>query len=572
MSLLEDLKRRRVIRISAAYIVVSWLILQVADITFPIIPIPDWGMRALLIVLVLAFPIVVLVAWLFQVQPSGDVKREKTRASHGRLAILGLVALLIGGGLGWLWSSLNSPSESGEASLRPRIAVLPLEDMSPGGDKAYFSDGIHEELISRLSEIRDLAVTSRTSVSRYRESTLLTREIAEELDVDLILEGSVRHSGQRVRITLQLIDAKRDEHVWVRDFDKELSMDALFDIQRDVSSQIANLLHSQVSPDELQSLAHLPTENLEAYEAYLKGSYHYRRYSTEDLRTALEYWHRATELDPGFFDAWAGLANGYMLASTTYGWMEPAEAIPEARKYGAIAVKLNPYDGAIISLIGDIAYWYDWDAVTGEAKYVEGIAVDPNHLGNRQSYAYLLSTQGRHEEALAQINFCLEREPRATYVHQNAAWRNFDARRYQDAIKHADIALSIDPGLVDAIGVKAYSLILLDRLEEAEPLIDGNWLATVAWLMRSGREEEARAYLDNIDKGNAPIGDLITPYAVAGEFDQAFEYLDASIQARYRGVLTLNIWEFYDSMRSDPRFNDALRRIGFDEIEVPPGE
>ena len=563
MSLIAELKRRRVIRVSIAYIVVCWVILQVADVVFPAIPLPGWSMRVVLVVLVLAFPVVLLIAWIFQAEPRGTLRREPVQLAPVTLALLAAASLLIGSGLGYLWSSFNVHESDVPGSARPGVAVLPLKDMSPGGDRTYFSDGIHEELISRLSEIRHIAVTSRTSVERYRDSELSVPDIADELGVDFILEGSVRHGADRVRITVQLIDAVTDQHVWVRDFDKQLSMEELFDIQRDVSENVADLLRAQLTPNQLRQLARVPTDSLEAYDAHLKAGFHYRRYDREDLRIAIEHWHDAVELDPEFADAWSGLANGYMLAATSYGWMQPDEAIAQARNFGARAIELDPYDGGIISLVGDIAYWYDFDAETAESKYREAVAVDPHHIGNRLSYAYLLSTQGRHEESWEQIEFCLEKEPRAPHLHSNAAWRSFDAREYDRAIAHADIALLHDPGMRDAFHVKGYSLFHMGRFDEIEGSLGDHWVLKSMRLMHNGREDEARAYARGLLEEARRAGDLALVFAVVGDKEQAIHHLEKAIDERHRGALLMNTWELYDPMRADPRFQAAMRRAGF---------
>lgn len=563
MPLLAELKRRRVIRVSVAYVVVCWLILQVADVIFPAMPLPESAMRTLLVILVLAFPVVVLLAWVFQTTATGEVRREGVHVSAGMLVLLGAVPLVIGAGLGLVWSHFNPGSQPPATSTRPVVAVLPLKDMSPGGDKAYFSDGVHEELISRLAEIRHIGVTSRTTVERYRNSQLSARQIAQQLGVGFILEGSVRHSADRVLITLQFIDAGKDEHIWVREFDERLSMDELFDIQREVARNVASLLRTQLTPNELERLARAPTKSLAAYEAYLKAIFHYRRYHPDDLRLAIDYWHEAVDLDPQYADAWSGMANGYMLAATTYGWMQPNEAIDLARKYGATALRLDPYDGSIISLIGDIAYWYDYDAESAEAKYLEGIAVDPHHFGNRLSYAYLLSTQGKHEEANAQIDYCLEKEPRSAHLHLNAAWRHIDARQYEDVIRHAEIALSIDSTLRDAVNAKAFGLVFTGQLDAAEPLIEDHWVLKPLWLVRSDRPEEARAFVTNLETNVDRPGDLALAYAAAGDTEAAIEQLSRAIEGHHRGVLLMNTWEVFDPVRSDPRFQALLRRVGF---------
>ena len=565
MSLFAELRQRRVFRVAAAYIIICWIILQVADVVFPAIPIPDWSMRLLLIALVVLFPMVVLAAWIFQTAPGGNVKRESLHLSPVMLACVALVTFAFGGALGALWSTVNSDSDESRSARRPRVAVLPLKDMSPGSDKAYFSDGIHEALISRLAEIRSIAVPSRTSVDRYRKTDLSIRDIAQELDADYILEGSVRHSSDRVLITLQMIDGKTDNHVWVQEFDRRLTVENLFEIQQNVAQSVASLLRTQLTPGELQLLAQAPTSNLAAYEAVLKGRFHYRQYNGEDLRLAVRFFEEASQLDPLFPDAWSGLANSYMMAGTVYGWMDPRDAILLAKQFGARALELDPYRGAIISLIGDIAYWYDFDPIAAEAKYLEGIAVDPHHVGNRLSYAYLLSTQGRHTEAEAQIRYCLAEAPGSVSVHANAAWRYIDARRYEKAIESAEAALAIDPDLQDSRWTRGFALVYLGRIEEAKsiPGIDGHTVLTALMLVRTGQMNEARAYVNSLRENVVRPADVAMLYAIVEDADKAFKWVEKAIDEHHREILLLGTWESFDPIRADPRFDVALSRIGF---------
>jgi len=565
LALIAELKRRRVFRVSAAYIVVCWVVLQVADVVFPAIPVPDWGMQLLLIALVLLFPIVVLMAWIFQSTSEERFRRDPSRTSPGMLIGVAVITFAVGGALGVLWSSLNPAAVETPLDRRPRVAVLPLKDMSPGGDKAYFSDGIHEELISRLAEIRSIAVPSRTSVDRYRTTDLSFQDIAQELDADYILEGSVRHSSDRVLVTLQMIEGETNNHVWVQDFDRELTVENLFDIQKDVAQNVAKLLSTQLAPGELQLLSQAPTASIAAYEATLKGFFHYRRHGREDLRLAIEYFEQATQLDPEFAKAWSGLANTYMFVATTYGWMKPDEAVPLAKRYGARALELDPYRGGTISLIGDIAYWYDYDPIAAEAKYKEGIAIDPHHVGNRLSYAYLLSTQGRVDEAQAQIAYCDRAQPNSASVLTNAAWRHFDARQYEKAIESAEAAIAIDPAIVDAYWVLGYSLVFLDRFDDPRliPQLEKNGMVKTLLLVRTGQLDEALAFVNELQAQMDRPADVAILYAIINDADAAFYWIDKAIEERHREVLLLRTWEVYDSLRSDPRFDEALNRIGF---------
>ena len=565
LQLLAELKRRRVFRASAAYIITSWVVLQVADIVVPTVGLPDWSMRLVLVVLVVFFPIFILGAWAYQMTPSGDVRRETSGSGAATLIAVAAITFAVGAGLGWLWSTLNAHDEEPGADRRPRIAVLPLKDMSPNGDKAYFSDGIHEELISRLAEIRSIDVPARTSVARYRDTKLGSRQIARELDVDYLLEGSVRHSADRVLITLQMIDALDDKHVWVQDFDRQLTVENIFDIQKTVAKNVAALLRTQLNPSELERLTEVPTRNLAAYEASLKGDYHYQRYSFDDLRLAVDYFHKATELDANYAAAWSGLASSYAMAATSYGWMKPQEAMTLAKQYGARALELDPYRGGVISLIGDIAYWYDFDPVAAEAKYLEGTAVDPYHLGNRLSYAYLLGTLGRHDEAFKQIEFCIAEQPRAAHLYANAAWRYFSARQYEDTIESADAALAIDPNMLDAHFSRAYALIFLGRLDEAKltPNIEGHIILQALLRHRGGEVDNARQYVAGLPVSQIRASDMAMLYTIIGNMDEAFQWVDTAIEERHREILMLNTWELFDPLRDDPRYGVALQRLGF---------
>ena len=567
MAAFEELRRRRVFRSSAAYIVASWVILQVADLVFPILDVPEITLRWLLWLLVLGLPVVVITSWIFRVAPGGRLEPEAGRTRTAAILGLTLASLVVGLALGWVWSGFQRNDSAKVSGGGMGIAVLPLEDLSPGGDKAYFSDGVHEELIARLAQIDGLSVPSRTTMESFRGSSKHARQIAAELSVDYILEGSVRHGGDRVRITLQLIDAAQDEHVWVRNFEEQLTMESLFQLQANVATDIAELLQAYPTPSDRDRLRQVPTPVFEAYDAYLKGLYHYRRFNAADLRLALDYFKEATDYDPAFGRAWSGLANSYALAATGYGWLAPQEAIAMARRYGEKALELEPHSGATISFVGDVAYWYDYDAPAAEAAYRRGIDVDPDHAGNRMSYSYLLSTRGRFDEAIEQAQLAIELEPRSSGVITNLAWRLLDARRYEEAIDAAESALAVDPSHVDARRVRGEAYAYLGRLKEieADPFLEGNWLVMALARAHQGERETALSYLQPSVVSaamDARPGSAARVYAALGDNDRAFEYLDRAIRERHRNVLMLAVSESYDSLRDDPRYVKTLARIG----------
>lgn len=580
IAILGELRRRRVFQVAFAYIVVSFAVLQGADILVPEFGLPEFTLRLVLALIILGFPVAVVLAWAFQVSPDGVVRDVGAADGRSVVAMVGLGALAISilGGIAWVATSGDSPDPQ-QSGDRPGVAVLPFKDISPEGDQAYFSDGIHEELLSRLAEVSAFRVPSRTSVEVYRDTDKRMPQIAAELGVDVILEGSTRHHGQKVRITVQLIDPRAEDHLWVGEYDRDLSVQELFEIQRDVATRVATSLEATLSPDETRRIAAPPTTSFNAYDAYLKGLYHGRRYTVDDLRQAIEYFGRAAEIDPAFADAWSGLANTYALAGTSYGWLEPAEAVTLARENAEKALELDPASAATVSLIGDILLWYEWDWAEAEQQYRRAIELEPDHIGSRLSYAYMLSALSRHDEAIEQILTCLELEPASARVHLNAAWRYMHARQYELAIRHANQVLDMDASYDDAYIARSYAYIFSGRLDEVVAgftgLEDFTELHGYA-LARAGREAEARVHLERL-KHPTRI-ERVSPGAVAivlvglGELDDAFDWIEQAAENRHRSVLLLDTWEVYDPLRSDPRFNELLREIGIRTNVARQGE
>lgn len=554
------LYRRRLPQIAGAYAVAAWVILQIADIVIPQFPLPDWTFRSLLAVLAVGFPLIIALALLRQLSTEGP---DRGRWPPVLAAGAALIAITLAASTWWAAGTRSDSGKAGQTATTtrlPGIAVLPFRDFSPGGDKAYFSDGVHEELLSRLAATGAFRVPSRTTMERYRESQTSAVEIARELDVDTVLEGSVRHAGDRVRVTVQLIDGRSDDHLWAQNYDRELSLDDLFAIQSDVAVAIARQMEAKLSAEQQRSLGDKPTESLEAYDAYLKGLHYGRRYNANDLRTAVSLFERATELDAEFAVAWAALANTYAFASTAYGWLEPDVGMKLARETGARALELEPDHATTLSLMGDIELWYERDFATAESYYLRAIANDPGLVGNRLSYAYLLSAGGRHDEALGQIYQCLEMEPRSARVHANAAWRFFNARQFQKSIEHATRALELDASMLDAHMVRAYAHLFLGATEEAvaDARLTGISESLGVTLAYAGETEEARLHLAALEQPAA--GFALNPVSLAmvhtalGDIDAAFERLEHAIAIRHRGVLMLEVQPVFDRLRHDPRY------------------
>ncbi len=430
MSFFEELKRRNVIRVGIAYAVVSWLVSQVAEFAIETFGAPDWVLKIFVVFLLLGFPIVLLFAWAFEMTPEGlkrekDIDRSQSITGHtGRkldYTIIFVLVLALGYFIYDKFSGQpgEAPATVAQANVEaapaaaaetvatdPSIAVLPFTDMSPEQDQGYFSDGIAEELLNVLVKVQGLKVASRTSSFTYKGSKQSLAEIAGELKVDHILEGSVRKAGNRVRITAQLIDADTDRHLWSETFDRELV--DIFAIQDEIAKAIVAALSAELGilKDTPAIAVAAATENLDAYELYLKarGLFLERRHMEESIAL----YERAVALDPEFARAWEGLAAVYSVVEswgfTGRDW--DSLAIQAAER----ALELDPGLSTPWAVMGQIAY-NNLDYVTGMAHLDRSIQLDP---GNATSYLWRglgYSALGFQAESMADLRRCLEIDP-----------------------------------------------------------------------------------------------------------------------------------------------------------------
>jgi TolB-like protein len=326
---LAELKRRKVFKVAAVYGVVAFGVVQVADLLFPALLLPDAMFRGFVVVLLLGFPIAVVLAWAFETTPEG-IKRTGDAESgeitqiigqpaakrwpSGLLALAGVIMLTVGGVLALRSGASGTGTGPGAASPavdRLTIAALPFSNMSGDDTSAVFTAGIHDDILTQLSKIAALHVTSRTSVHEYRDTDKSVKEIAAELGVANVLEGGVRRSGNRVRINVQLIDATTDVHLWAETFDRELTAENVFEIQGEIARAVATALEAELTAEEEAGLGDAPTRSLEALDAYHRGQVLLAGVNEQQIRAAVQFFERAVELDPGFGLAWAGLTRAH---------------------------------------------------------------------------------------------------------------------------------------------------------------------------------------------------------------------------------------------------------------------
>jgi adenylate cyclase len=348
---LSELKRRRVVRVAAVYAVAAWLVIQIAETTFPHLALPSWSVTLVIVLALLGFPIALVLAWAFDITPEGVVRTEpvpervRRQPRAGQIAVAGAVAVLaLAGGAFTIFGGV--PEDDHRSDLEQSIAVLPFANMSADAENEYFSDGVQEDVIATLSRIAELRVISRTSTLGYKGTTRNLREIGEELGVATILAGSVRRDGSSVRVTAQLVDARTDQNLWSETYDRQLT--SIFQIQSEIAQQIAAALRVRLASGERERLHSQPTSNLTAYDEYLRGRHHARSTNRSDTEAAITFFKRALDLDPAYALAYAGLGRAYMARSGYLegAWKDSAVVMVDR------AASLAPRDGEVLAAQG----------------------------------------------------------------------------------------------------------------------------------------------------------------------------------------------------------------------------
>ena len=494
-------------------------------------------------------------------------------------------ALLLGVGIGlfaalagyWQWSrSRARPQPSG---ARTMLAVLPFENLTGDAGQEYFSDGLTEEMISQLGSLdpQHLAVIARTSVMHYKHSGAQLDQIGRELGVQYALEGSVRRDADRVRISAQLIRLQDQTHLWARQYDRELS--SLLALQAEIAQEIADEIQVSLGgADRLFASDRKPAahpSSYEAYDLYLKGRYFWNKRTEEGFQQAAEYFQRSIAKDPNYARAYAGLADTFGLMST---WlMVPQnEFMPKARAAALKALQIDDTLAEAHASLALIVEIYDYDWQTAEKEFGRAIQLDPGYPTAHQWYAEYLSWQGRFEEALAESDRARQLDPLSAIIATDHAAIFYFSRHYDRAIAQARTALDMDPSSVRARGFLLRAYVREGRFAEALDYIERQKLRPDdpwAWAEKAevygswGRTAQAQQALATTEQllPRWPLENtvlLVPVYAAVGRKDQAIALLQTAYAQHWSVVCDIKVEPEYDPLRSDPRFQDLLRRVG----------
>ena len=472
------------------------------------------------------------------------------------LVVLAALGVALAANLGGLrdWVSNRSRHSSQIAAL----AVIPLENLSRDPDQEYFADGMTDELITDLAKTATARMTSRTSVMRYKGTKKSVREIGRELGVDAIVEGTVTRSGDRVRITAQLIQTATDMHLWAETYERDAS--EVLRLQGEVATDIASRISSVVKPlDQPRRV------NPNAYGLYLKGRDFFYRYSDEGWQQAIEHFNRAIEVDPKFAPAYSGLADAYLVGGA-YGVIPTKEALAQGKSAAAKALELDDKLASAHYALATAYTWYDWDWAGAEREFQLGLALNPNDALGRNWHAGYLSVLGRHDEAIDEEERAGELDQLSLIFRANLARSYYWARRYDEAIAQAKRTLQLDPKFGVALFWLEGSLRHKGMFKEAVALRQALATPERAKVIAQKFKTDGFASLlreegEKFKNGGAFV-EAARCYAAIGERETALSLLEDCYQRRCSSMVTLKAEPDFDGLRSEARFQELVNRIG----------
>lgn len=587
--LVLELRRRRVFRTAALYIIAAWVALQVAALAFPGLDIAEDAIRFVWTGAFLGLPLALLFAWRYQITAAGIVrtpplKREQTGPlslqTQDYVLLVAMLAIVVAitYRLVDVIREIEAPQSTASREIVPNsIAVLPLENFTGDPDQEYFVAGMHDALIADLSKISALKVISRTSASMYKDVVKSLPEIGRELGVANIVEGSVFRAGDRVRITVQLIDTKSDEHLWAENYERDI--EDVLALQAEVSRAIAGQIHVTLTEDEQSLLSGDRPVNPAAYEAYLTGHFHVQRFTARDLDLALEYFQMALEIDPDFALAHVGVARVWG-TRTQIGLVRPRDsalnemlAIERALELDNTLVEAN-------LALANIKCWDEWDWQVAEEAFRKVIDLNPNQAGARMFYGHLLGLLGRGEEGISQAEIAIKLDPLNPFYRGLYGVVLLMVGRQRDAGEQLQKSLDMAPGL-------GFGYAPLRDLAHSERRFDEALAAAkadfqISWgddeiveilergYQNGGYREAMKLVAETLERRSETVYvsaiDVAVLYSHADLAEKSLEWLERAFEERNPNMPYIGVIPFSDTVRDDPRFQELLGRLGLPDL------
>src|SRR5438067_1648843 len=572
--LIAELKRRRVFRALVGYAIVSFAVLQVIEPIMHGLRLPDWTLSFVVVGLAVGFPVVVVLAWVFDVS-AGRIERTVPIRPEGpgglrvALALGAVAALAVVPAVAWHFTRTARAPAAPAVPAAPSVAVLPFANFSQAKDEEYFSDGITEEVINALANVDGLRVVSRTSAFAYKNKNLSVRQIGEELAVATVLEGSVRREGNALRITAQLINAVDGYHLWSKTYDRELKN--VFAVENELATAIADALRPKFLKQS--SLVPMTTGSSQAHDLYLKGRHFWTKRTTEDLKEAMALFEKAIALDPTYALAHAGLADCYLLLGE-YTSSRPADILPKAKPYVYRALELASDLAEAHASLGLISI-FDYDWATAEREFKRAIELRSGYATAHHWYAILLVTLGRFAEARAEAERALELDPASVIVNNMLGVVFYESRDYEKVIAAFRKTLELNPAFTPSREVHACAYASMGRKEDALAELDqikasaAEHVGMRAWILAvTGDAAGARALMrelehrPGLEHGHpAALGAL---HGLLGDNDRAFALLEQAYAERDGMLRDVKVSPMWDPLRKDSRFGKLLQQMHLD--------
>lgn len=552
----QELKRRKVIHVIVVYATAAFVIIELVNNVFEPLHLPGWTPTMVIVILAIGFPFAIIFSWIFDVSPRGIRKTESLNVMDGEEKDIK--------------TGINPVQENS-------IVILPFEDMSPDRDNEYFCDGITEEIINALTKIENIHVVARTSAFAFKGQNIDVREIGNKLGVRTLLEGSVRKSGNQLRITAQLINIKNGYHLWSESYDRELA--DIFKIQDEISMQIVNKLKVSIKPGEESMLGRRYTGNLDAYNLYLKGRYFWNRLTEEGLHKSLNFFRQAIQVDADYALAYSGISDAYCRLAW-YSYSSPQESFPKAKEAAERALDLDQSLPEAYASLGFVSMCFDRDYEKAFNQIEKAIELDPGFAGAHTYYSICLAITGKHEEAIREGKKALELDPLTPMMQVNLAGRYYYARKYELCVESVKKTLEMDPGFEIAHYYLAYFYNQMNMHREAKDEIqrvigffgrkNPQFLAALAIILAySGDTKGAEKVIDEIlelsKEKHTSFFWLGTVYVILDRYDEVFEMFEKAYRAKEVLMIFLFVDPIFDRIKKDSRFQSLLKKMNFIE-------
>jgi TolB-like protein/lipoprotein NlpI len=577
-----ELKRRNVYKVAVAYAVVAWLLVQVATQVFPFLEIPNWVVRLVIAIVVIGFPIALVIAWAFEATPEGIKRTEdvdlaaaaKQPKKHTWIYVV-VIGAAISIALFFLgrYSAGNNASAARTDLPAKSIAVLPFDNLSRDPDNAFFAEGVQDEILTRLAKVADLKVIARTSTQKFKSAPENLPDIAKQLGVANILEGSVQKVNDQVRVNVQLINALTNAHLWAEIYDRKLS--DIFAVQSDIAKTVADTLQAKLTGSEKQMMAAAPTTDTEAYELYHKGRSLWEKRSGDNIPKAIEFYQQAIARDPNYALAYAGLAKAYVLLPFFAG-ADRLAADAKAKEAALNALRLDPNLAEAHVALGKVLFFGEIDLAGAMREYKRGIELQPNDATAHHWFGNdTLAALGRFDEAIAESKRAVELDPLSPVINADLGTTFYYARRYEESARQLRKTLEIDPTFFYAhfnLGIVLQATGDLPgataEYEKAKQLSDDPFMSVnlAQAKAQAGDKDAARRMLSDLDelsKHHEVVGYWrALLYLSLNNKEEALRWLEQGFEERDgSNIAWIKVDPLLNSLHGDPRFEALVQKV-----------